>query len=275
MKSVTKNIAYNLLLGFGLLILLFITVTIFSSITGSGLNKNIQKTIDHPLYVTRITSEIKVSVLLMHRTMKDIILSESPQEFDYYISLLSQEENSVKMKFDLIEKAILSPQGDELVLKAKSSFLQWESIRGSTQDDIREINEENDNWNTRSIGAKHVELIQEQLNDVIEHAFNLAVTLNQKSAGIAQNMVSSLLYILVIGSLISSTVAYYVVRKVTVKLAALDEAAHKIDNGYWDDLVNVTGSDELRMLARSIEGIVNRYNEVIDSLEEKLEKSKG
>jgi PAS domain S-box-containing protein len=112
----------------------FIIVVLFATIIGFvGLKNlnivhyNIELIYKHPLTVSNAVRDVNTNIYAIHRSMKDVVLSESKAELDSAISLVSVYNSSVLEAFNIIFENFLGNMSDVDI--AYDAFVKWEQIR--------------------------------------------------------------------------------------------------------------------------------------------------
>ncbi len=81
----------------------------------------------HPFAVNVAVEGIKADIFAMHRSMKDVVLAESPAELDRAIQQVDATEAKALDRFNLVQERFL---GDRQVIdQTRQSFINWKPIR--------------------------------------------------------------------------------------------------------------------------------------------------
>ena len=252
-KKVLESITLKakLLTGFLLVIMACIFPIVYNSIAVSSLLNRIQETNNHPLKVIRITSDIKSSVISIHRAMKDYAISTSDDEFQMYMDIVEKTATEVNMNFVIIEDIVLSEKGLALVKVAHETFLAWESIRGGVFSAISRNQIQEAIVTTRSTGADHVKLLQNQLDNIITYASSMADRFNTESETIAQR--TSMVIILLLSLIVPFTIftGLWITNNISSRVNQIRSASNKMAEGDLEQVIGISGHDELSELAKS------------------------
>ena len=90
MLEKSRNVSvHRLLIGFSSIILLFVAIGVISIIEIRELSKRTQTIYYHPLVVSNASLNASVSIIKMHRSMKDVVLFEFPSEINIAMFRLS------------------------------------------------------------------------------------------------------------------------------------------------------------------------------------------
>ena len=145
------NITRRLTLSFFLLIsifLIFSLLTLYDIRTISSLTRTIY---DHPLAVSNAALRSKVSIIKMHRNMKDVVLLEDPKRIQLSIDSADQEEKQVYHYLEIVKNRILGNEGKRLEREARTLFDNWSPIRTRDGDDLKYSNNISQKFNYLTI----------------------------------------------------------------------------------------------------------------------------
>ncbi|MCP3941477.1 MAG: hypothetical protein GY710_08355 [Desulfobacteraceae bacterium] len=120
---------YKLPVGFLLIILLFLSFGIITTRGLVTLHKLTRTIYNHPLVVSNASLLAALNITKMHRTMKDVVLADSPQEVKIALEIVSKNEQEVYRQLDIIRKKILGEQGQFLEEQTRQLFKNWKPIR--------------------------------------------------------------------------------------------------------------------------------------------------
>ncbi len=114
-KPKRVNITRRLILSFSVLIsilLLFGMSTIYGKHRVASLTHLIYK---HPMVVSNAALQSNVSIAKMHRSMKDIVFSNSLLKIQQSIEAVNEEEKQAYKHLDIVKNRILGEEGKALV----------------------------------------------------------------------------------------------------------------------------------------------------------------
>ncbi len=154
--------------GFLLLILLLI-----GWVGNSSVNKVAQLTEDlyeHPLAVSTAVLRIYANVIIMHRAMKDIVLTDSQEAAAPYRKIVDQTEEKVLADFRLVEERFLGDLSTEQA--ARDAFLAWSPIRGEVLRLVSEGKRREAAILSQTISARQVEEVETKINALRDFARN-------------------------------------------------------------------------------------------------------
>lgn len=130
MKTKDLKIGTQLRTGFGIIILLILVLGYLTWRQNNQLAKQTQEMYEHPLMVQRALGDLRSSVLIMHRGMKDLFLSESQEEVAGVLQNIDQAKGKAFASIDTLYRLYLGPTGD--IDNISSSFIIWNTMRDET-----------------------------------------------------------------------------------------------------------------------------------------------
>lgn len=264
------GIKEKLLGGFAIVLLLFVSMIIYSLQSIYSLEQHVQMTYDHPLTVTRAVIKIEVGIIAIHRSMKDVALSFSREERDKYISVVQLSEKDALIQFDIVLTQILGEEGQKLASDARIGFIDWRPIRERVIA-LMEVGKYKEAQHiTRTEGDDYVDIISDKLKMLEEYAANKAMDFNKDSIYIATRTRNITFMALALCIVISIFIALYLSVSLTRRLKSISQAATKISQGELGITINSKGKDEVSQLADSFNKMALHLKEMYKSLEEKV-----
>ncbi|WP_320040769.1 PAS domain S-box protein [uncultured Desulfobacter sp.] len=170
------NISRGLTLSFVLLILIFSiygVYSIFETRRGSKLTRTIY---DHPLVVSNAALQSAVSIIKMHRNMKDVVLFESASRIQESIAKVNQQEQIVYNNLDIVRNRILGDEGKKLESEARFLFDNWRPIREEVIALVEDGNRSEAAKITVGKGAYHVASLEKKMRSLTDYARNKAAS---------------------------------------------------------------------------------------------------
>lgn len=112
MKKENKNpFVKQVVIGFGLLIAVFIINGVASFVEVHKLGGLISTIYQHPLEVSKASLQASMGVVKIHRNMKDVVLTKDPAQVQHGIKRITELEKQVYERLDLIQAEILGSEG--------------------------------------------------------------------------------------------------------------------------------------------------------------------
>jgi len=208
------TVKYKLAFGFLLVILLFLTIGVVSQREVHTVGKLTEMIYKHPLVVSNAALSAGINMTKMHRSMKDVILSRSPNELNKALDEVNKYELLVYEQLDIIRERIIGAEGQDLEKRTRQLFNDWKPIReevillynSGRKDEAASI--------TKGKGAEHVAILEDKMMELTSYARKKAdsfMKLAEQSYNRVEN-ISALL--VVIGVFLAALVTFFSVRYV-------------------------------------------------------------
>ena len=169
-----KTVKYKLVLGFFLVVLSFVLVRIISLRELQTIGNLTKMIYEHPLVVSNAALIAGINMTKMHRSMKDVILSNSANEFDKASNEVNKDEQLVYEQLDVIRERVIGTEGQNLEKMTRQLFAEWKPIReevfllflSGRRDEAALI--------TKGKGADHVAKLEDKMLELTSYAKNKA-----------------------------------------------------------------------------------------------------
>ncbi len=137
-KNKYPRIQTRLFIGLFIIILFSSIVNILYYRDIKELNKVTNSIIEHPFTVSNSVRNIDFYINAIHRSLKDILLSENEIELNNSIDLVNKNEQQIYDNFEIVKEKFL---GDlEFVNDAYTTFVNWKPIRDEVIDLVKNGN---------------------------------------------------------------------------------------------------------------------------------------
>ena len=208
-----KIMTQKLPLSFLVIIVLFISFGI-TTLNGLFTLGNFTKDIyEHPLVVSNASLNAALNITKMHRSMKDVIFSNSPGELKTIIKNVAEKEAGVLGELDIIRMNIIGEEGKSLEKQARELFISWKPVRQEVIRLYRSNRKQEAISITKGKGADHVAELENKMNELTAYARKKADTF-QKLAVKSQAKLETLIVILTFsGIILSLFIAFFTVRR--------------------------------------------------------------
>lgn len=123
------NLKNQLLLGFSLILLVFVAVGVNSYFEIKKLGDLTRAIYNHPLKVSNASLRANSSLVKMHRSMKDVVLYKDSLDIEKAINAVSEEEKIVFEQLNVVRDLILGSKGQGIERKTRGLFINWKPIR--------------------------------------------------------------------------------------------------------------------------------------------------
>ncbi|MFH1852680.1 MAG: ATP-binding protein [Candidatus Neomarinimicrobiota bacterium] len=266
------GIRTKLLSGFLAILLLFVITIILALSSINRLFEYNQMLYQHPLQVTSAATEIQALVVSMHRWMKDVTLSDKPEERQYYLSQVAADEQAVLEYFDIIDQRILGQAGQELAREVRADFQQWQPIREWVIRLLEEGKIRDAQRVTQTEGNEMVTYLIAQTGRLQDYAGQKAKGFSETTADTARKSRIAIVMGLIIYGIFGTGLALYLAFSITHRLAVIDRVAMKMGQGDFSEKADVRGNDELARLARNFNKMARRLADYHQVLEQQVQE---
>jgi len=173
-KPKQANITRRLMLGFLTLISIFLMFGVFTLYYIHRIS-DLSRTIhNHPLVVSNASLQANVSIVKMHRNMKDVALFHSSSRIQQSIEAVNEEEEQVYRHLNIVKNNILGEKGKVLENEARNLFDKWRPIRNEVIGLVNNDQREKAANITIGKGANHVALLELKMLGLTNYARNKA-----------------------------------------------------------------------------------------------------
>ncbi len=209
-----KTVKYKLALGFLLVIVLFVSfgvISLWEVHTVGNLTKMIYK---HPLVVSNAALNAGINMTKMHRSMKDVTLSNSLNELDKATNEVNKYEQLVYEQLDVIREMIIGTEGRNLEKRTRQLFDDWKPIREEVFILFHSGRRDEAALITKGKGADHVVKLEDKMLELTSYARKKADNFMQLAER-SQSRVENISVLLVLVSVcLSAFIAFFTVRHV-------------------------------------------------------------
>ena len=157
-------------MSFLLIILLFLSfgiVTIKGLFTLGTLTRTIY---EHPLVVSNASLHAALNITKMHRSMKDVVLANSPNEIETALKAVAEAEQKVFQQLNIIQKDILGEEGQAIEKQTRQLFVNWKPIREEVVHLLKSDDKQNAIRITKGKGADHVANLESKMIELTSYA---------------------------------------------------------------------------------------------------------
>ena len=219
-----KTVKYKLTIGFLLVIVLFVSFGIISLWEVHTVGSPTKMIYEHPLVVSNAALNAAINMTKMHRSMKDVALSNSLNELNKASNEVNKFEQLVYEQLDIIREMIIGAEGKNLEKRTRQLFSDWKPIREEVFILFNSGRRDEAALVTKGKGADHVAKLEEKMLELTSYARKKAdgfMQLSEKS----QSKVENISVLLVLGGIFLSVfIAFFTVRHVLkVEKALLNE----------------------------------------------------
>ncbi len=157
-------------LSFLLIILLFLSIGVFT-IKGLFTLGTLTRTIyEHPLVVSNTSLHAALNITKMHLRMQDVVLANAPNEMETALKDLAEAEQEVFQQLDIIEKDILGEEGQAIEKQTRQLFINWRPIREEIVQLIKSNDRQGALFISKGKGADHVARLERKMLELTSYA---------------------------------------------------------------------------------------------------------
>ncbi|WP_255317171.1 ATP-binding protein [Candidatus Magnetobacterium casense] len=260
------KIGTRLSVGFFMVFLLLTSTVLFGISRVDHLYSLINKMYGHLFTVTRAILDIKDNINKIDDFMDLIVNGKYLSNIDKYSLNIDALEKKVYEDFDIISKCFLGDKAlhdSELRLYSKWKPVRDEIIafvKAGKTDEAKEIFD-----GRYTLDKKGV---KKATNAIVDSSKENADVLFNHAGTTTKDVLDSMRIFLLLAVIISVLIAYLITRSITVPLSTLNTAAIEIGKQRSDIQINVTGDDEIGLLASSFRSMAENVKEFKKKLEE-------
>jgi len=259
----------RLLIGFGVIILLNLVSVIISIQRINSIKEDLTNIYNHPLAVSNAVREINGDINAIHRSMKDVVLSENLDELIAEVKLINQYDEKIHAAFKIVFYRFLGDMKD--VKRAFESYQEWEIIRAEVIS-LMEMGKRAEAVEiTKGKGAKRVKKLFEHTQIMIDFAESKAdefYFINQKKEKSAIRLLVILLVVILSTSVLFSIVLSNSISRPINMLIDRIKDNFKVSE---DITVSAALNSEQQILEHSV-GLLERATKDLKSFNLELEK---
>ena len=221
---------HRLTAAFGIVIVLFLSFGIFT-VRGVWRIGALTRTIyEHPLVVSNASLNAALQITKMHRSMRDVVLSQTDKQREAALRAVQRDEQRVFEQLNIVRDKILGEEGALLEKKTRRLFLDWQPIRAEVVNLLRIGNREGAVSLTQTVGANHTEALETEMMSLAAYARNKA-TLFLASAEAEQLALERLSAVLITaGVILSMLIAWFATRRVARTERMLSDERDKLQD---------------------------------------------
>ncbi|CDK97619.1 putative methyl-accepting chemotaxis protein [Magnetospirillum gryphiswaldense MSR-1 v2] len=266
------NIGARMSLGFFLVLVLTLAIGIIAEISSAQLSELTAKLYRHPFAVTNALSDANANIIAMHRSMKDVALSQTPEDLAKAVADVDAREKRVYDKFNLVRERFLGDKSD--VEAAAKAFADWKPIRDQVIVAIRDNRREDAAEITKTKGAVQVASINATLDKVMVFAFDKAEAF-MVNAQATKDRMTMITRLCLGGALILGvTVAWWITRGISRPINAMTGVMDQLSqNKLQVDVPYAGRGDEIGRMAKSVRHFKDQLVRV-HQLEQEQEEQK-
>ena len=260
------KIGARLGIGFGLLSILLLTISLIAYVRVSQIVKQMDDVVNNYYPKTVIANNIVDQANLTARAMRNALLVKSPEEAQKEMDRIVESRKIIADKFDQLEKSITSEAGKKLLVEVqglRKIFIEdrnkfTELQKAGRRDEAIELMLTKIRKSQGDYLAAVIKLasFQESLMAAAGHEAEEAGKSTQ------QLLILSGIFAL----LIAVSFAWFITRSITRPIAEAAAAAQRLAEGDLTVRLNADSKDEVGVLMTAMQNMVNKLSEIIGNV---------
>lgn len=258
---------YKLLIGFTSLVALILVSGVVSINRIDILGGITEKMYRHPLTVTRASLQANVGIIKMHRSMKDVALAKNANKINESAAKVDSLEKAVFQEYAIVEERILGAEGEALIANTIKIFRDWKVIRDEVINLMKQGNRDAAAEITKNKGAKHVALLSEKMDELVQYAAVKAEGFHSKAQLTASTSQNFTVFLLVFGVLFGGGVAFLLNRSIVQRVTLFRSTISQIEKD--SDLtrrIDIVSEDEIGRAATAFNRMLDQFENVLQEV---------
>jgi methyl-accepting chemotaxis protein len=251
MHLANLRIASRLILGFGSVIVLMSVLGVIALRNMDGLADLTDRLHRSPLTVNINGLEARANIIAMHRSMKDVALSQDAAGIDKAVQAVDQLEPLVYENLKMVHERFL---GDKrLVVEATEAFRGWKPIRDEVIALMRQGKRAEAAEITRTRGAAQIAAVEKPLGEVLAFAKNKAMQFKIMADSQRAEANSLVLGLLIGTAVLAFVIALVITRSIVRPLETLRSSMTRLaDEDYTVAVDGGEAKSEIGAMARAV-----------------------
>jgi len=264
---------------FSILIIILIVMTTVAVKQMNTLSNFTNLLYKHPFSVSVAVLKIENSVTNMHRSMKDVALSNSMAEIDEAASNVNQIEKETLKYFEIIEERFLGDQSEIEIIK--ENFIKWGPIRNEVISLMKKGDKVEAAKVTKEKGTDYVKDLNLRLAKLENFAANKADEFTNNSLKEGESAILNLIILvsvgIVIAILLSWRITLSILRPIGGEPKEIEILTHKVAEGDLSIKFSNTGKETGIYLAMQlmVEKLKAMMQQITDSANAQTSASEG
>jgi methyl-accepting chemotaxis protein len=255
------KIGSRLGLGFGAIVVTLIGVNGYSIFKLNQLASLTSQLYEHPYQVSNAVLNIEMGIVKMHRSMKDVTLSQNSAQLQAAVEAVNQQESIVYRSFETVISQYLGDLSD--VYDAEEEFRNWKPIRERVIQLTRSGDRQAAATITKTEGAEYIANMIQDIQFFGKFADTKATEFI-KDAEISRQQALRFTLLLSGGSVITIIIlAIVLTRSITVPLKNAVQINNALANGTLELDIEIDRKDEIGDLLGSILNTVTQLQYVV------------
>ncbi|MBF0368424.1 MAG: response regulator [Magnetococcales bacterium] len=208
--------------GFVLLFGLFLSLGVFLINNMQELSNLTAKLYHHPFSVSTTALKIEGNIARMHRSMKDVTLSQNLNDLEAAVNQVERYETSIYQDFQIIHERFLGDK--QQVLEAEKAFSNWKTIRDEVIDLMKAGKRDQAAAITKGLGARYVDYLDDTMEAFLQFAKSKADTFFNEAQKTKQHTLAVTYVVVGISILIGMALSWQILRRFETQLEERHQA---------------------------------------------------
>lgn len=257
-----KNITIRgrMILLVGLFIVLWLITSIFAINQINTVGNLTDSLYQHPFLVTKALNNADINIVRMHREMREMVLLTDLKQIEDQEKIIDGLEKDI---FELLNTAKDLFLGDKQKFEDLiTSFSEWKPIRDEVILLLKSGEIEKAAEITVEKGEKYKLDLEEEVNNLLEFAYNKALEFNTSARTTTKNVTTIVLWLTIISLLIIGIFSFYIVKYITTQINNAVEVTNQLGKGNLDVSIEITSKDEIGKLLESLQKAITSYKKI-------------
>ncbi|MBZ0092691.1 MAG: MCP four helix bundle domain-containing protein [Sulfuricellaceae bacterium] len=257
------KIGMRLGFGFGLVVLLMVTIA-FIGITRLGnLNREIENVVKDKYPKTVLANSIIGNVNVIARSMRDVLMVDKKDQIDQELNRIQDAEKAIKDDLDKLDQTVKSDKGKEMLKAVAEARVKY--IGG--QDGFLKLVGDGKRDDAKAALLGELRPLQmnylEAVGNLIKFQGELMDKTGQEAIDQYQNARTLMLVLSGIALALAGVIAFWVTRSITKPLDDAVLVANQLAEGDLTARIEVRSKDETGMLLAAMQSMVGKLSEII------------
>ncbi|MDA3904582.1 MAG: MCP four helix bundle domain-containing protein [Bacteroidales bacterium] len=263
----------RILLGFSILLIVSIIIATHAIFQIQRISSDTELIYEHPFVVSNSVRDINIYINAIHRSMKDLVLSENTEQLESNIQLVNHYDSLIYVAFNIAQEKFLGNKS--IVDDAYNTCKDWAVIRNEVIELTKAGNYIEAIKITKGKGAEHVNLVFEKTKALTDFAQDKAEELYQKTRKTRIRSIAGLLIITAILLLMSILTALVISKSISLSIRDFIREINLIYKKNSLQITTVVNKSEQEILSNTVLELKKAYVKLEGfnlELEQKIEE---
>ena len=256
-------------------IVILVVIIFFSISISDDINKLGKFTVsiyEHPLNVSNASMRANKNVIKIHRYMKGLILTETPEEINEYIDLINISDKKIYKYLDIVKENIEGEEGKELEKKVRKLYTKWKPLRQKAIDLYIQGNIKESRQLVTGSNNDYVNNLENKMNDLHDYARNKATLFMENSNKLNKHLIDKILLASFIVFVTLIILGYILFSSIILEIKPLRDVMIKGAESKTLYIANIDGNSEITDMAKSYNKLAEKLNDHRENLEQKVKE---